>query len=557
MNEFEKLSLERKRLVSEGEIPSWFTTQGWKMFKSKYQYGDETVKGAYNRIANTLCRHVPGYEDEARDKFFDLMWSGKFGPSTPAFTNTGTNRGHSVSCSGGFIPDSVDGFYKHAHEVAMLSKYGYGTSGYLGAIRPRGTPIATGGESDGCVPVFDTMVDVTKKISQGNNRRGNWAGYIEVDSPDFDEVCGYILKNPAEAHIGWIFSDLFIERLKNKDKEAIRRWNRVLYIRSRFGKGYIFKVDTANRLAPDAIKNSNIPICMSNLCSEIMLPSNEDYTFSCVLSSLNLARWDDFDEDTVFWAIVFLDCLVSDMLEKARGVPGFEKIVRFTEEFRALGLGVMGWHTYLQSKDIPFDSLEAQFENAHIFKTIREQAERASVWLAERFGEPKWCKGTGKRNATLMAIAPTTSNAFLCGGVSQGIEPLVGNVFNQGVSSGEAYRINPKLIEVLNKYGKYTDEVIEDIAIHNGSVQHLPYLSDLEKAVLKTAFEIDQFAIIRQASQRQERIDQGQSLNLFFGEDEEYVAAVTKEALLDPRIKSLYYQRSLRGVKPVTCTVCE
>lgn len=557
MSEFEKYSEERKQLVAAGEIPEHWTTQGWIMFKRKYAYNGETVKGAYERLSKTLAKHVP--LDNAEEKFFDILWKGFLAPSTPVFCNTGTNRGHTVSCSGGYFGDSVDSFYKNHHENAMLSKYGYGTSSYLGDIRPRGQQISSGGETDGVVPQFDSAIDVVTKISQGNNRRGNWAGYLPVDHGDFWELAGYVQKNPADANVGWCFNDDFVERLQNKDPEAIARWNRVLYLRSRTGKGYIWKTDVANRLAPEPIKNSGISIKASNLCSEVSLPQDEEHTFSCVLSSLNLDKWDEFEDDTIFWAVVFLDCVVSEMLEQAEGQSGFERIVRFTKKARALGLGTLGFASYLQKNMIAWGSLECQLQNTLIFKKIHEESLSATMCLGSLLGEPEWCKGTGRRNATLTAVAPNTSSALLCGGVSQGIEPIVANAYNQNTAAGEMTRMNPNFVKLAKERGKFSVELMRDLAInHNGSVQHLDWLSDEEKAVFRTAYEIDQNILIDLASQRQKYIEQGQSLNLFFDTNEYYIAEVTKKALLDPNIKALYYQRSLRGVKPSSgCVSCE
>ena len=561
MNEFEKLSAERKHLQSIGEVPEWMTTQGYIMFKRKYAYNKETVKGAFERISSTLSKHYDIDVDKAKEKFFNLLWKGYLSPSTPVYCNTGTNQGLTVSCAGNYFPDSVSGFYSAHSENAILSKLGFGTSSYLGDIRPRGSVISSGGIADGVVPVIDTAIDVMTKISQGSSRRGQWAGYIEVDHGDFWEVAGYILKNPTDANIGWIFTDNVIERLKNKDEEMIKRWNHILYLRCRTGKGYIWKSDTANKLAPQAVKNSNINIYGSNLCCEVALPQDNLHSFTCVLSSLNLFKYDEFEEDTIFWSIVFLDCVVSEMLLKSDSYKELERIERFTKKARALGLGVMGFHSYLQKKMIPFDGFEAHMLNTQIFKKIKDESTKASKHLADIYGEPEWCKGTGLRNATLTAIAPTMSSSILCGSVSQGIEPIISNVFIQRSAAGEFTRINPQFMEIAKKHGKYTQEEMDDIAInHDGSVQHLDWLTQEEKDVFKTAYEIDQHALLRLASVRQQFICQGQSLNLFFSsdEDEEYIAEIHKEALLDSNIKGLYYLRSSRGVKASKgCVACE
>lgn len=563
-SEYEKISNERKQLTENNKVPDWMTTAGYIMYKTKYAYNNECPIDRFKTIAKVLASHLPdSICKEAEEKFFNLMWKGLLAPSTPVYANTGTNRGHPVSCSGNYVDDSIDGFYTSMHEIAMLSKNGYGTSSYLGDIRPRGSKISTGGIADGVVPVIDSFLNTSSKVNQGNTRRGQWAGYIEIDHSDFDEICGYLLKHPGDLNIGWIISNNFIERLKNQDADAIHRFNEMMYIRSRFGKGYIWKNDVANELAPDVIKNCGIPIKASQLCTEIALPSNKDYTYSCVLSSLNLSKWDEFDEDTIFWSTIFLDCVCSEAIVKMENEKsGFEKILRFTREFRALGLGTLGFHTYLQLNNIAIESFKAHLKNIEIFKKINDESLKATKYLAQLLGEPKMCKGYGVRNATRLAIAPNMSSALLCGGVSQGIEPIISNTYIQNSSVGEMTRINPAFIKVLKKYNKYEQSLIEEINEHHqGSVQHLDFLSGEEKLVFRTAFEINQSALVRLAATRQKYIDQAQSLNLFFDTDEKYIAEVTKEALLNPYIKSLYYQRSIRltrgSQRETECLACE
>lgn len=562
MSEFEKLSAKRKELQAQGEIPTWYTTQGFITFERKYSFKGETVRGAFERIADTLSKHYTVNPSRAKEKFFNLLWKGHLSPSTPVMSNTGTGRGLTVSCAGSYTGDSVIDFYDAYKETAILSQEGFGTSSYLGDIRPRGSAISRGGKADGVVPVIDSFLDTTEKISQGSSRRGAVALYLPVDHGDFWEVAGYTQKNPADTNIGWNFSDEVIEKLKSGDPEMIKRWNRVMYLRCRSGKGYMWKPDLANRLAPQAIKNSGITVKGSNLCNEIALPQDENHTFTCVLSSLNLAKWDEFDEDTVYWSIAFLDCVVSEMLENAKGKKGMEKAVRFTKKSRALGLGVMGLATLYQKRSLPFESLQAHLLNTEIFKTVRCKAEEASKMLADLYGEPEWCEGTGMRNATLMAVAPTMTSSILCGSVSQGIEPIVANAYNQRSAAGELTRMNPEFVKVAKAKGMYSDELMDDIAKnYSGSVQHLDWLSDHEKKVFKTAYEINQFIILRQASQRQRDIDQGQSLNFFVSanEDEKYIADLHKAVLLDKYLKGAYYLRSERGVKASKgeCEACQ
>lgn len=548
----EKLSEERKHLQSIGEVPGWYTTQGYSLFKDKYAFQNETVKGCFERIAKQLAQYMPDGALAER-RFFELMWSGKLAPSTPVMTNTGTKRGMSVSCAGSYIADSISDFYKCYGEIAMLSKLGFGTASYLGDIRPRGSLIeSTGGVADGIVEVFDSCVITARKVSQGNNRRGAWAGYIPFAHADFEEVTSYVTKHRAGANLGVVFEQSDVDALVAGDEDAIDRFAELMVLRSRTGKGYMWKNHTANALSPQAIKNSGIPIKGSQLCSEIALPCDEMHTFTCVLSSLNLAMWDEITEDDVRWSVYFLDCVCEDFLRQGRKYEELHKAIRFTEKARALGLGTLGYHTYLQQNSIPFESAEAKVVNISIYSTLKKYATKASMELAEMLGTPEWCEGTGMRNATLLTIAPNMSSALLCGSVSQGVEPLITNAFIQQSAGGEMVRYNPQLVELMKREGQYSEEALHDIAMnHGGSVQHLEWMSDHDKAVFKTAYEIDQYKIVEHASDRQRDIDQAQSINLFFKAEasEEYVAGVHKAFLLDSHLKSLYYLRSTRGVE--------
>lgn len=558
---FEKDSLRRKAMAADGSIPEWYITQGLTMFERKYAFKHETVREAFTRVAKTLAKHYTPDPKRAEVEFFNLLWSGNLAGSSPVISNTGTGRGHSVSCSGGVIDDSVPDFYDSYKRIALLSQKGYGTSDYLGHIRPRGSIISTGGFADGPVPVLDTTIDTSKKINQGDNRRGQHASYFEASTPDFKEIYDYAFKNQSEVNIGWNFRDADIARLQAKDSDMISRWNDILYMRSRYGKGYIFKPDLANQLAPFAIKASGLQIWASNLCTEIMLPASRDYTFSCVLSSLNLMNFFNFGPDTIFWAHIFLDCVVSETLDQTRDDPNFASIYRFTEEFRALGLGTLGFHSLLQSRGIPMESLEARYLNKEIFQTIEREQMRANLHLGKVLGPCKWGRERGLRNSTNSAIAPNVSSSILCGGWSQGIEPLAANTYNQPTAAGEMTRMNPFLIKELKRLNLFNSDLMEEINVGNqGSIQFLEKFMDADKLLLfKTAYEMDQMALVRLAEDRQPHIDQGQSLNLFFGTDERKIAKVTKYALLSKRIKSLYYQRSMRQTRSSTgeCVACE
>ena len=560
---YDELGEERKALQEQGLLPVWVTTMAWQMLKENYlseKYPD--LKSVYTRVANHAASYMPSDDNEMwAEKFFNLLWNGYLAASTPVLSNMGTGVGCPVSCSGNFISDDVYSFYEGQKEVAILSKNGFGTSSYLGAIRPRGSKInGMSGSASGVLPVFRDFVQVSRDISQGSQRRGAWAGYIEIDHADFFELINYISKNPDDANIGWIITDKFIEQLDAGDTDAIDRYQKALKLKMITGKGYFFFVDKTNRLNPQMYKDLGLTVKASQLCTEITLYSDAEITYSCVLSSMNAYLYDEWkDTDAVFVATCFLDCVNQDMIEIGKSVPGMEKITKFAEKSRALGLGMLGFHTYLQENGLPFDSFEAHLKNIEIFKHLDSESLRASKWLAQQFGEPEWCVGYGVRNTHRVAIAPNLSSAAICGSVSQGIEPIYKNAYVQNTAAGKVDRVNPTLLKLMKVRDVYTDATISDIIKNSGSVQHVEWLSDEEKAVFKTAFEIDQHVIIKLASARQRYIDQAQSINLFFSasESEEYVSAVHKAAFKDPYIKSLYYIRSETGVSsPVAKGEC-
>lgn len=562
---YEALSVERKAQQELGNVPEWYTTFGYQMIKDKYLYKVDTVKQQYERIARTAAKHLAhiGKEEEAYEKFFNLFWKGWLSPSTPVLANMGTDRGLPVSCSGGVVHDSIDGFYTARKEAALLTKNGFGTSAYLGGIRPRGSNISVGGKASGVVPVFKGFVQDMRDVAQGTARRGAWAGYIEIDHGDFDELSDHILAEPDDANIGWIVTSKFIEKLDAGDADSIRRYQKAMYLKMVSGKGYFFFVDKVNDKRPQWYKDHNLTVKASNLCSEIALFSDENHTYTCVLSSMNDAKYDEWkDTDAVFWATVFLDCVAEEFIQKAKNIHGLENAVRFTEKGRALGLGQCGLHTYLMQNMIAFESFEAHMISNQIASKIKAEAEFATKWMAEVLGEPEWCKGYGRRNTHLIAIAPTKSTATIMGGVSEGINPDPAMSYTQNTSAGEMDRINPILLDIMKKKGVYTKKNIRDIKDKAGSVQHVDWLTDDEKLVFRTAFEMNQESIIRMGSARGRFIDQWQSLNLFFSseEDEGVISAVHKQAFLDPNILAMYYVYSASGVqgaKQGECLACQ
>lgn len=559
---YEELSVKRKEAQEKGELPNWYITPGYQLFLDKYLYKASTVKEQFVRIAKTAAKHLQkiGKDEEAYSKFFNLLWEGKLSCSTPVLSNMGTDRGLPVSCSGNKIEDSVDGFYSSLREQALLTKYGFGTSSDLSGIRSRGSKISRGGKSSGILPVFKNHIQAMRDIAQGTARRGAWAGYLDIEHGDFDELIDYVKSEPDDANIGWIIKDSFIKKLQENNEEANRRYKKALYVKMITGKGYFIFIDKINRKRPLSYLNNNLDVKASNLCTEITLFADEEHTFTCVLSSINLAKWDEITDDDLFWATIFLDCVAEEFIQQAKQIKGLEKAVRFTEKGRALGLGICGLHTLFQSKMLPFASLEAHMLNNQIHKKLDEVSLKASKWLAEQLGEPEWCKGLGIRNTHRLAIAPTKSTALLMGGVSEGCNPDPAMAYNQTTAGGEMARVNPFLVEIMKERGKYTKKTINDILDHMGSVQHLEWLTEEEKAVFKTAFEINQEDILRMASARGKYIDQWQSLNLFFSadEDEQWISHIHKKAFLDENILGLYYIYSSAGVQASKeCEACQ
>lgn len=549
------LSAERKRLQKEGMLPDWYTTDAWALFKSKY---GPCFKTRVQEIAATAAKYAPGDQDWWKQRFFDLIWNGWVSPSTPTLANLGTNKGMPVACSGQYIGDSVLSFYNELRDTAILTKNGFGTSAYLGDIRPRGSSIGTGGTASGVVPVFQTYVNTMKTVTQGVARRGAWAGYLPIDHPDFFELSDWVKNNPDDANVGWNISDDFIDQLQAAAPDAIERYQRALKNKMLSGKGYFFFVDKVNRRRPKGYPE----VKASNLCTEITLHSGNDETYTCILASMNLDKYDEWKhtDDAVHGATVFLDCVTSAFIDQARNIEGMEKAVESTIRSRALGLGVLGFHSLLHRRRIAFDSVEAMLLNEEIFNKLDRESLGASKHLADVFGPCLYGQEAGVRNTHRLAIAPTMSTSQLMGGTSQGIEPYIGNVFVQQGAGGETIRVVPELLALMKERGKYSRDTLMDIAKHDGSVQHVDWLSEDEKAVFKTAFEINQMTLLNLASQRQKYICQGQSLNLFFGADdpEEYISAVHKQAFLDENILSLYYIRTKAGVSASSgeCVAC-
>jgi ribonucleoside-diphosphate reductase alpha chain len=468
------------------------------------------------------------------NKFYGYMEKGFFSLSSPVWSNFGKKRGLPISCFGSNVSDDMGNILYTQSEVGMMSKLGGGTSGYFGHIRHRGASVKNNGEASGSVHImqlFETMVDV---VSQGSVRRGRFSPYLPIEHRDISEFLDIGTEgNPIqELTHGVSVTNKWLQEMIDGDTEKRTIWAKVLQRRGEIGYPYIFFKDNANDGAPEVYKKNNYSINASNLCTEIMLPSNDKWSFVCCLSSLNVLHYDEWkNTDAVETMIFFLDAVISEFIEKLDVYKDSENLddqqtflfmkraYDFAKDHRALGLGVLGWHSFLQSKLLPFNSQKAYSFNSEIFKFIKEKSYDASNQLAKIFGEPKVLKGMGRRNTTLNAIAPTTSSAFILGQVSQGIEPIWSNIYVKDIAKTKSTIKNTFLVELLKGKNKNTQEVWSSIRDKDGSVQHLDFLSDKEKDVFKTYAEIDQMDIIYQAANRQSHIDQGQSVNLMIHPD--------------------------------------
>lgn len=543
----------------------WWANDDTRLFLSRgYIDGSMTVEERVREIAKT-AEKILDLEGFA-DKFYHYMSRGYYSLSSPVWSNFGTKKGLPISCNGVFMGDSIHKMLSKTAEVGMQTKYGAGTSAYMGAIRPRGAKFDAGGKADGPIHyanLLETTVDV---ISQGSVRRGSCAIYLDIEHPDVYEFleCREEGSSIQSLSLGLCITDKFMQEMIEGDQKKRELWARVIRKRRESGYPYLFFTDTVNNNKPQVLKDKNIKIYASNLCSEIALPSCEDESFVCNLASMNALTFDEWiHTDAVEVMIYFLDAVMEEYCEKIKDSPFMQSSYNFATRWRALGLGVLGWHSYLQSKMIPFESFQAQMETVKIFKFIDDKSLIATKELAVEYGEPEGLLGYGIRNLTRTAIAPTTSSSFILGQVSPSIEPLASNYFTKDLAKGKFTYKNPYLTETLRKHEKDTFDVWETILIRGGSVQHLDFLSQDEKDVFKTFSEITPLTVVQQAAARQKYIDQAQSLNLMIHPE---VSAKDVNALIIEGwrmgIKTFYYQRSANPAQELVrdimaCASCE
>jgi ribonucleoside-diphosphate reductase alpha chain len=544
----------------------WLNEDSRKFLSRGYLLEGESAE---ERMRNIALRaeellDLPGFAE----KFLGYLHRGFYSLSSPIWSNFGRDRGLPISCFGSYIDDTLSEIAgSKIAEIAMMTKYGGGTSAYFGALRGRGAPINSEGTSTGAVHFMELYETLMSVVSQGSVRRGSFAAYLPIDHPDIEEFLkirsdGHSIQNMS---IGVTISDSWMRSMLDGDKAKRAVWGKIIKKRFESGYPYLFFSDNVNNNTPQVYKDKGLSVHASNLCSEVLLSSSPDESFVCDLSSLNLENWDEIKEtDAIETLVWFLDAVMTEFIDKTENIPHMQAPRKFAINQRALGVGVLGWHSYLQKNMVAFESIEAQARNVEIWKTIRERADNATVELAKVYGEPPLLKGYGRRNTTTLAVAPTVSSSAILGQVSPSIEPLNSNYFVKDLAKGKFTYKNPYLKDVLEKKGLNRPAIWKDILLHGGSVQHLiDILSDEERNVFKTFAEISQKEVVIQAAQRQKYIDQGQSLNLMISSDTKPKSV--SDLLIfawENGIKTLYYQRGTNPAQNlardiVSCQTCE
>jgi ribonucleoside-diphosphate reductase alpha chain len=539
------------------DYPEYFDEISLATISKGYLLPGETPKKAYRRVSIAAATRLN--RPDLENKFFKILWNGWLGLASPVLSNMGTDRGLPISCFGVDTPDSIRGIGLTNAELMKLTSVGGGVGISLSRIRPRGREIKGNGKSEGVVPwakIYDSTIIAT---NQGNVRRGAASVNLDINHLDIDEFLeirrpkGDPNRQCLNLHQCVVVDDVFMRKLESRDQPSMERWAKVLKARMETGEPYIMFKDNVNKANPIAYMMNNLDVSMTNICTEITLHTDEEHSFICCLSSLNLAKYDEWkDTDTVQLSVYFLDGVMQEFIEKTSGKESMVRTNNHAKKGRALGLGVMGWHTFLQQKGLPFNSIASTAHTHNIFSKIKNEAEAASRQLAVEYGEPLWCRGTGMRNTHLLAIAPTVSNSVITGGISAGIEPLPANIYTFNGAKGTFIRKNKVLEAMLESKGQNKDEYWDQMLRDNGSVLGLPdsVLSPDEKELFLTFPEINQLELVRQAAIRQRYIDQTQSLNLSFDPQDspKWINQVHMEAH-KLGIKTLYYLRTDSVIK--------
>lgn len=543
-------------LKDRGDIPAWANIETVTTLSRGYLLENETIKDAITRMSNQVATTLN--KKELAPLFFEAIWKNWLCPSSPIWSNCSTDRGLPISCNSIHLGDSISSIFEKNHELAMLSKNGAGVGIYLGDIRGRGQSIMGNGKSEGIIPWIKVLETTTIAVSQGGVRKGAAASYLPITHPDYQEflqirrATGDHNRRARNMNIATCIDDNFMNDMLDGNNINKKLWIDTLKERVETGEPYLFFKDNVNNVRPQSYVNNNLDIKTSNICNEIYLHTDENHSFVCCLSSLNVARFDEWENykfsngmslpELTTW---FLDGILEEYIKKAKLKSGFESAVRSAEKGRAIGIGVLGFHTLLQSNQFAMDSFDSMMLNARIFKLIDSESLKASKNLAKAYGEPLWCKGLGVRNTHRIAIAPTATNSVISGGISAGIEPISSNCYALKSAKGTFIKKNQELEKILISIGANTVDTWNEIIKNGSSVQNLKCLSSEQKNVFLTAREINQHVLIKLAAQRQKWIDQGQSLNLFFeaNSSSQYINEVHLNAWKSG-LKGLYYLRS-------------
>ena len=547
------IEVSTKDWVAGKDYPEWMNEVSLATISKGYLGKDENVKMAYRRVASTVAKRLD--RPDLENKFFRYMWKGWLNLASPVLSNTGTDKGLPISCFGIDTPDSIRGIGLTNAELMRLTSLGGGVGIGLSKVRGRGGKIGNGvGHSEGIVPwakIYDSTIIAT---NQGAVRRGAASVNLDINHPDIEEYLeirrpkGDPNRQCLNLHQCVVVDDNYMQKLQHRDPKAMSLWVKILKSRVETGEPYIMFKDTVNNANPPAYKKNNLDVSMTNICSEITLHTDEEHSFICCLSSVNLTKWHEWkNTDLIETAIYFLDGVLEEFLQKTSGRDSLVRANRSARKGRAIGLGVLGWHTFLQNERIPFNSIAATSYTHQIFSDIRQKADNASRKLAEEYGEPLWCKGTGMRNTHVMAIAPTVSNSTIAGGVSAGIEPIPANIYTFNSAKGTFIRKNAALETYLEERGHNTEEVWDEIMKCRGSIANLPeeIMPSEDKPIFLTFAEINQLALVEQAGVRQKYIDQTQSLNLAFDptDSPKFINEV-HQAAWRFGVKTLYYLRT-------------
>ena len=551
------ISVDTSNWEAGKEYPAWMDEVSLATISKGYLLPNETPKKAYRRVASAAAMRLK--KPELENKFYKMLWNGWLGLASPVFSNMGTDRGLPISCFGIDTPDSIRGISLTNAELMKLTSQGGGVGISVSRIRPRGAQISGNGKSEGVVPwckIYDSAIIAT---NQGSVRRGAASVNLDINHPDIGEYLqirrpkGDPNRQCLNLHQCVVVDDPFMRKLESRDQDAMSLWAEILKSRMETGEPYVMFKDNVNKSNPVAYMMNNLDVTMTNICTEITLFTDEEHSFICCLSSLNLAKYDEWkDTDTVEMSTWFLDGVMQEFIDKSQGRDSLKRTHNHAKKGRALGLGVVGWHTFLQQKGMPFNSIASTAYTHNIFSDIKNKAEKASLDLAREYGEPVWCKGTGMRNTHLMAIAPTVSNSVILGGISAGIEPLPANIYTFNGAKGTFIRKNKVLEGILENKKENKNKWWDQMLADGGSAQNLPdnVLTPEEKELFLTFPEINQLELVRQAAIRQRYLDQTQSLNLSFdpSDSPKWINQVHMEAW-KLGIKTLYYLRTDSVIK--------